>query len=486
MEANVSERVLYAVTMALYLGVMISIGIVVGRRIRRVEDFYLGGRNVGAWVTALSFVSAYFSSVVIIGGGAFGYLYGMATLWIGAINVLVGCTLCWIVMGRRVREFTARLKTMTIPGFLAERFRNPEARVFSGTIIFLFMVIYNVSILKAMAHLFEVLMQIPYMWGVLLSGLIIVLYVGIGGYLAVVWTGFLQTWVMGAGLILLASRAVHAMGGLEAANQALAAIDPGLVSTPGVWGWAGLVSYALIVSYGVWGMPQLVVRFYSIRSTSVLRLGTVLVTLGGSLALLPYLSGAIARVLHPGLANADLAIPTLMRSVLPPSGRALFLAAVASAGMSTFSAVLIIVTSSLVHDVWEKGLGKHLEERKALRANRWVSTAVGIVSLGIALKPPGLVLTLCAFSWAVIAATCLWPLVLGLYWRRATRWGCTAAMVGGCVASLAWMAAGRPFGIHGFIPGIGVSLVLLVVVSLLTPRLPKDHIATIWNKENRG
>jgi len=477
-----TEVAIYALVLALYMVMLLVVGIVTSRRTRSASDFHLGGRRVGPWVTSLSYVAAYFSSVVIIGGGGFGYRFGMSTLWIGAINVLVGCTLVWIFLGRRIRQFTTRLKTMTVPGFFAERYRAKEARTISAVVITLFLIIYNVSILKGMGNAFEGLMGMPYIAGVLLSGAIIVLYVSLGGYLAVVWTGFFQAWVMGVGLILLTVAALKAAGGLTAVNVALAAVDRGLVETPGVWGWAGLISYAMIVSFGVWGMPQLMVRFYSIKSVDVLKIGTVIATIGGSMAVLPYLDGAIARVLHPGLENADLAIPTLTKAVLTPWGGAVFLAGVIAAGMSTFASILIITSGAVVRDVMQKSLGRSLTERQELRYSRIVSAIIGLISLAIALRPPALVLVLTAFSWAVISSTCLWPLLFGLYWRRTTRWGVLSSMGSGLVTSLVWIAAGSPFGVHGFIPGMAVSLVAIVGVSLATAPPSQEHLAFVWGE----
>ncbi|MBE0433222.1 sodium/proline symporter, partial [candidate division WOR-3 bacterium] len=465
-----SEPLIYSLILLAYLGALVLIGFVTGRRTKSVEDFYLGGRQIGPWVTALSFVAAYFSSVVIVGGGGFGYMYGMSTLWIGAINVLLGCTVAWIVLGPRIRTFTQRLKTMTVPGFLGARFQSDFACIFSALIIVVFMIVYNVSILKGMGHIFEVLMNIPYAYGVLISCVIILFYVAIGGYLAVVWTSFVQAWVMGAGLIVLTLFAVRQVGGIAAVNQSLASIDPGLVHTPGIWGWPGLISYALIVSFGVWGMPQLVVRFYSIKNLKVLKIGTVVATVGTCLALLPYFNGAIARTLFPSLANPDLAIPTLVKTILPPSGAAVVLAGVVAAGMSTFSSVLIILSSSMVQDLINKGVRRQMTREKSLFWGKIGSVVIGFASLIIALRPPALVLTLTAFAWAVIASTTLWPILFGIYWKGATKWGCVASMVGGCVTALLWMLAGRPFGIHGFIPGIIVGFLLMVLVSHTTPK----------------
>lgn len=475
-----SDSVVYAIIIIAYLALLILVGLITGRRTKSVEDFYIGGRKIGPWVTALSFVAAYFSSVVIVGGGGFGYLFGMATLWIGAINVLIGCTVCWIVLGPRIRKFTKRLNTMTIPGFIGERYGSRFALIFSALVIIIFMVFYNVSILKGMGHIFEVLMDIPYVYGILLAGVIILFYVSIGGYLAVVWTSFLQAWVMGIGLIVLTVFSVRAIGGVSAANQSLLAIDPGLVYTPGIWGWPGLISFALIVSFGVWGMPQLVVRFYSLKNLRVLKIGTVVATIGTCMALLPYFNGAIARVLLPGLENPDLAIPTLAKTVLSPFGSAIVLAAVIAAGMSTFASVLIILSGSMIQDIIKSGFRKEIGRGKSLFYGKISSIVIGIVSLVIAFRPPALVLTLTAFAWAVIASTTLWPLLFGIYWKRATKAGCVCAMITGCGTALVWMAAGKPFGIHGFIPGIIVGFVVMIAVSYLTPPFSEQHIKKIW------
>ncbi len=475
-----NEIGIYWTVIVVYMFILIGVGLIASRKTRGIADFYLGGRNIGPFVTALSFIAAYFSSVVIIGGGGFGYKFGMSTLWVGAINVLLGCTLCWIFLGKRLRKYTQKLKTMTIPGFIAERFKAPEARIFSAVIIFILMLIYNVSVLKGMGHIFEVLMQIPYIYGILISGIIIILYVAIGGYLAVVWTSFVQALIMIVGLLLLTSRTLFVVGGLTAANEKLAAIDPGLLSTPGIWGYAGLISFCLIVSFGVWGMPQLVIRFYSIKNTAVLRIGTVVVTIGGCLALLPYLNGAVSRILFPALKNPDLAIPTLTKAVLSPLGAAIFLAAVVAAGMSTFAAVLIIVSSAIVRDFWQKGLKKKTDEKKLLRAGRVVSVIAGVISLLIAIKPPGLILVLTAFAWSIIASATLWPILFGIYWRRTTRWGVTTSMFVGSIVALIWMVIGEPFGIHGFIPGISIGLIVIIIVSLLTKPPSKEFIRKIW------
>jgi SSS family transporter len=479
----------YVLVLVVYLGSLAAIGMVMSKRSQSAGDFAIGGRSVGPWVTALSFVAAYYSSVVIIGGGAFGWRFGLSTLWVGAGNVLIGTTLAWIVLGRRIRRFTENLDCMTLPGFFAGRYGNESARIFSAATTGLFLIIYNVSVLKGMANAFEVLMDLPYWAGVVISGVVILFYTAVGGYLAVVWTSMVQAIVMIAALTLLTFFALQEVGGMTALVARLNAVDPGLVSTPGAWGWAGLISFTLIVSLGTWGMPQLIVRFYSIKDARMLRVGTVVVTLGASIALLPYLTGAVARVLVPELESADQAIPALTRLVLNDWGGALFLAGVVAAGMSTFAGVLIIISSSMVRDVWIHGLGRTLSPPAELRANRVMSLVVGVISLAIALKPPALVLVLTAFSWAVIASTNLWPLLFGIYWRRTSAGATLASMVAGVLAALLWQAWSRlglpPLpptlaGVHGFVVGTTVGLVVIVVGTLLGKPAPRGNVDRAW------
>ncbi|MCP4145988.1 MAG: sodium/proline symporter [bacterium] len=481
----------YILVLVVYLGILASIGVVLSKQTKSAGDFALGGRSVGPWVTALSFVAAYYSSVVIIGGGAFGYKFGLSTLWVGASNVLVGTTLAWIVLGKRIRRFTGNLNAMTLPGFFFGRYGSPETRIFSAAATGLFLIIYNVSVLKGMANSFEVLMDLPYWAGVVISGAVILFYTSMGGYLAVVWTSFVQAIVMICALCLLTFMALQKVGGMTVLVERLNDIDPGLVNTPGSWGWAGLISFSLIVSLGTWGMPQLLVRFYSIKDSSMLRIGTVIVTIGASIALLPYLTGAIARVLVPGLESADQAIPSLTALVLNDWGGALFLAGVVAAGMSTFAGVLIIISSSMVRDVWINGLNRTLTPEKELKANRIMSLAVGVISLLIALKPPALVLVLTAFSWAVIASTNLWPLLFGLYWKRTSPKATFWSMILGASAALiwqVWLKLGLPLptvlqGVHGFVTGTAVGLVVIVIGTLVGKPASEEIIEKSWGTE---
>ena len=463
-----SKSLVYITVLALYFIVLLLIGYITKKKTKTSNDFHIGGRKIGAVVSSLSFVSAYFSSVVIIGGGGFGYKYGMATIWIGVINVLLGCMLAWMILGKRTRKMTAKLKAITIPDFLYKRYDLPFAKIFTSIVIALFMVIYNVSILKGLGNTFEVILNIPYIWGVIISGIMVLIYVSMGGYIAVVWTGFLQAIIMGAGLFILLFATLNKVGGLTAGVNSLKLINQNFVDTPGVWGFNGLISYILIVSLGVWGMPQMLARFYSIKNVKAIRIGTVIATIGGSMAIIPYLVGALTRTIYPALTNPDLAIPTLVNSIMSPFAVSIFFIGVIAAGMSTFSAVLIISSSAIIRDLFKESFLFKMTEKKEMNWSIIANSIVGIVSILIAIKPPGLVLTLTAFSWAIIASTCLIPFLIGLYWKGATKTGVVFSMVGGFCTALVWMILKQPYKIHGFIPGVLASLILMVVVSLIT------------------
>ncbi len=467
-----NPNLIYALTLFFYLITLFLIGILTSARMKRsAEGFYLGSRSLGPWVTAFSFVAAYFSSVVIIGGGGFGYKYGMTTLWVGATNVLVGTFLAWVVLGKRTRALTARLNSLTLPDLIAKRHSSPEARVFSALVIGLFLTIYSVSVLQGMGHAFAVLMDLPYIYGLLISGVVIIVYVALGGYLAVVWTGFFQAWVMLFGLLLLTIATIGRAGSLTQLFTRLSSIEAGkYVQTPGAWNWAGLLSYSAIVSFGVWGMPQLVSRFYSIKSLKVLKLGTVLATIGASMALLPYFNGAATRLFFPNLTNPDQAIPHLVKSTLAPFASAIFLTGVIAAGMSTFSAVLITAASAIVKDLMRDSLKIDLTSGKEVLISRLVAAGIGITAFIIAIKPPAMILAITGFAWAVIASTTLWPYLFGLYWQKTSRPAAFVSMLAGSLTALIWLALKNPLKIHGFIPGIIISLISFVLLTIVFPQ----------------
>ena len=399
------QPVFYLSILAIYFIFLLIIGFLTQKKNQSSSDYLIGGRKIGAMVSALSFVAAYFSSVVIIGGGAFGYKYGLSTLWIAAINVLLGCFLAWVVLGKKTRELTKKYNAITLPDFFAKRYQLPFARIFVSVVICLFLIIYNVSILKGLGDTFHILLEIPYVWGVIISGLIVLVYVSFGGYLAVVWTGFIQALIMGAGLILLLTNTLRETGGLTAGVLALKNTNPGLVETPGVWGFPGLISYVLVVSFGVWGMPQMLARFYSIKSNKAIRTGTIIATIGGAMAIIPYLVGALARTKFPDLVNVDQAIPMMVSEFMSPTATAIFFIGVIAAGMSTFSSVLIISSGAMVRDLLKTSFSIRINEKQEIRWNTMTNILIGFISILVAIKPPGLVLTLTAFSWAVIAST---------------------------------------------------------------------------------
>ncbi len=465
-----SEKLFYIIVLALYFVLLLVIGFITRKQTKSSADYHIGGRRIGAVVSSFSFVAAYFSSVIIIGGGALGYRFGLATVWVAAVNVVLGCFLAWAILGKKTRELTAKYNSVTIPDFFAKRFQAPFARVFSSIVIVIFMIFYNISILKALGETSHVLLDIPYFWGVLLSGLIVLVYVSFGGYLAVVWTGFFQAIIMGAGLIFLLIRSLSDVGGMTNLVDRLNTIDPGLVSTPGLWGFPGLLSFTLVVSFGVWGMPQMLARFYSIKDNKAIRWGTVFATIGGAMAFIPFIAGSFARIKFPGLENPDLAIPLLVQALLSPIGIAIFFVGVIAAGMSTFSSVLIIVSGAMVRDLFKNAFRFEMKEKKEMRWTMITNMSIGLISIAVALKPPGLVADLIAFSWTVIASTCLAPFLIGLYWDGATKAGVISSMVGGFTISLLWMFLRQPFGIHGFIPGLVLSFLLIFIVSMLTKK----------------
>jgi Na+/pantothenate symporter len=272
-------------------------------------------------------------------------------------------------------------------------------------------------------------------------------------------------------LLIFAWFTITKVGGLTALTDKLAAlpskIPNGFVETPGEWGWAGLISFAFITSFGVWAMPQLTVRFYSIKNEKLLRVGAIVATIATATAVIPYLCGAAARVILGTIDSPDLAIPLLTKAVLPEWGIALFMAGVFAAGMSTFAGILIVISSAVVRDIYKFGMKKKLEEKKEVKLTRLFSIIVGLISIIFALKPPALILAIFAFASGIIACTNFWPLVFGLYSKKVKRYAAFTSMVAGSTVALIWYLAKRPFGIHEYLVGTLAGLLVMIIGNIL-------------------
>ncbi len=255
----------------IYVIVMIAIGLWCMNKNKSVSDFFLGGRTIGPWLTAFAYGATYFSAVLFIGyAGKLGWGFGLHTLWIVAGNAFIGVFLAWYVLGKRTRTMTARLNAMTMPEFLEARYDSRMLKVISAIIIFIFLVPYTASVYMGLSYLFEVNLGIPYLYALGFMAVLTAIYLIMGGYLALAITDLIQGVVMIIGVFIMVGTLVGQHGGFIESTRELMKPEyaPGLSAPTAIPGWLTLASLVIVTSFGPFGMPQMVQKFYSIKNKS--------------------------------------------------------------------------------------------------------------------------------------------------------------------------------------------------------------------------
>ena len=494
----------------IFLAVTVGVGVYSRKQAKSVEGFVLGGRNVGAWLTAFAFGTSYFSAVVFVGyAGQFGYKYGLSSSWIGIGNALIGSLLAWLILGRRTRLMTQHIQSRTMPDFFGTRFSSQGLRVAASIIVFVFLIPYTAGVYKGISGLFEMGFGIPYQWCVIIMAALTAVYVILGGYKATAINDFVQGIIMLFGIIAVIMAVLATKGGLSSAVEQLSQLPAdnnpsanGLFAD--IWGpdpW-NLVGVVVLTSLGTWGLPQMVGKFYSITDESAIRRGTIISTIfavvvaGGC-----YFLGGFGRLfgtpptLPNGKLDFDSIIPGMLEG-LPDALIGLVVLLVLSASMSTLASLVLTSSSTMTLDLIyrdkksEEGevksgqideeLSAKIERRKVVIMRVLIVFFI-VISLMIALNPPTFIAQLMGISWGALAGAFLAPFMLGLYWKKVTTASVWACFIWGVGITLANMLAGNPFSpINcGAIAMVG-GFVVVFIVSLFTKKMDKETVSKIW------
>ena len=442
--------------LAAYFAVLLLIGFKCRRRAGSVDGFVLGGRSVGAWLTAFAYGTSYFSAVVFVGyAGQFGWRYGISATWAGIGNALIGSLLAWTVLGRRTRLLTQHLDSATMPEFFGKRFGDSKAlKLVASAIIFVFLVPYTASLYNGLSRLFGMAFSIDYTLCIVLMSVLTAIYVIAGGYLATAVNDFIQGLIMLGGLVAVISAVLSAKGGFSAAVDGLARVsDPGVSTSPGVFtSFFGpdplnLLFVVILTSLGTWGLPQMVQKFYAISNEDAIRKGTVISTLfafviaGGC-----YFLGGFGRlfadeigVVEKGGALApaggfDAIVPAML-SNLGPWLIALTVILVLSASMSTLSSLVITSSSTLTSDFVKETCWKKMSPKSEVLAIRvFVVVFIAISGAIATVQYKGgldFIAQLMGISWGALAGSFLAPFLYSLYWKRTTKAACWASFAFG-------------------------------------------------------
>lgn len=477
---------------ALFATIAIGIGILCRKHAGSVSGFILGGRDVGPWLSAFAFGTSYFSAVIFVGyAGQFGWKYGMAATWIGIGNALIGSLLAWRVLATRTRAMTQRLQASTMPEFFGKRFGSKALRIAAAAIIFVFLIPYTASVYNGLSRLFGMAFGLPYEACVVGMALITCIYVVAGGYMATVVNDFVQGIVMLFGIVAVIAAVLAGNGGFDEAVVALSRIPAEGSNMQGAFtsmlgpDLPDLIGVIVLTSLGAWGLPQMVQKFYAVKSGDAIAKGAVISTLfaavvaGGS-----YFLGGFGRLYGNDIAYAangavvyDSIIPTML-SGLPDILVGLVIVLVLSASMSTLSSLVLTSSSTLTLDLLKDNVIKNMGEKQQLLWMRGLLVAFVAISAAIALVQYASSITfiaqLMSISWGALAGAFLGPFFWGLYGKRVSKaavWASFAMGVGLTTGNMIAGFFGAPLiasPINCGAAAIVLSLVIVPMISLMT------------------
>ncbi|MBR5231858.1 MAG: sodium:solute symporter [Clostridia bacterium] len=486
-----------------FFAVTVGIGLYCRRHATDVNGFVLGGRSVGPWLTAFAYGTSYFSAVVFVGyAGQFGWKYGIAATWAGIGNAIIGSLMAWSVLGRRTRVMTQHLNSATMPQFFEKRFNSKALKLAASAIIFVFLIPYTASLYNGLSRLFGMAFDIDYSVCVIVMAVLTGIYVIAGGYMATAINDFIQGIIMIAGIIAVIGAVLKGQGGfIESLNKLGQVSDPAVSSTPGVFASffgpdpAGLLGVVILTSLGTWGLPQMVQKFYAIKSESAINKGMIISTVfalivaGGC-----YFLGGFGR-LFSGMVDVaaqgyDAIIPTML-SGLGTVLISVVVILVLSASMSTLSSLVLTSSSTLTLDFIKGTLVKDMDEKKQLFIMRVLIVVFILISVVLAIIQYNSNITFIAqlmgVSWGALAGAFLAPFLYSLYWKRATKAGVWTSFIFSTVVMLANIACKPLFpallqspinaGAFCMIAGI----LIVPIVSLLTRKPDQALINLVFS-----
>jgi len=472
------ENLSVIITFIVYLLFMLAVGSHFYKKNESLSDYLIGDRQLNKWVAALSAQASDMSGWLLLGLPGYAYLQGMEAVWI-AFGLAAGTYLNWRFVARRLRRYTELAgNAITLPDYFSNRFHdtNRLLRSLSALFILFFFLIYTASGFVAGAKLFESVFGLPYQSALIIGVVVIISYTTLGGFMAVSWTDFFQGIIMFFAIIALPLLALHATGGLAESTAAMGQVAPGYLDlfTNGKGEPLALLSIVSLAAWGLgyFGQPHILARFMAIRSAEEITPARkiAMVWVGISLACAVAI-GLLGRIYLPETlppADSEKVFMILVDRLTHPLIGGILLAAVLAAIMSTADSQLLVTSSALTEDLYRVIIRPTASDKELVWVSRGAVVGVAAVACAIALKPTSSVLELVAYAWAGFGATFGPVVLMSLYWKRMTRNGAIAGMVGGGVTVLVWKSLeGGWFDLYEIVPGFVLSVLLILLFSLL-------------------
>jgi len=486
-----SDHAFQLLAIVIYMLAMIVIGWFAYRRTKNLNDYMLGGRDLGPAVTALSAGAADMSGWLLMGLPGAIYAAGLVEAWI-AIGLTVGAWLNWYLVAPRLRVYTQISKdSITIPSFLDNRLRDNTKliRIVSGIVILVFFTFYVSSGMVSGGKFFQSSFGFDYHTGLLIVSVVTVGYTLFGGFLAVSYTDFLQGLIMFLALILVPIFGLFFTGGIGETIDSIQAVNPEQFSL-----FASTATAAGIISSVAWGLgyfgqPHIIVRFMAIKSVKETKqarrigIGWMILSLVG--AICTALVGLAYFQQNGGTIDDPETVFIVMGQILfHPFIAGIMLAAILAAIMSTISSQLIVTSSALVEDMYKALFKKEASDKHYVMAGRIAVLVVSVVAAYLGWNPDSSILDLVGFAWAGFGAAFGPTILLALYWRKLTNVGALVGMVAGAVVAYIWGQNEALSGmLYEIVPGFFINLILTVIISLVTykrnPEIEKEFDDTL-------
>ncbi len=486
MAENVYDKLSNPLALTVFLLTLlfpIGVGMLALMRTRNQSDFFIGGRSMNAFVVGLSAVSSGRSSWLVLGMSGMAYVSGVSAIWAVAGYTLVEA---WqfIYLGRRLRNETQKMDAITLLDYFEARYndKSRQLRIAGVVIIGIFITAYVAAQFNAGAKSLSTALDISLPLSLGISGLLIMVYMVLGGYVAVAYNDVVRAIIMLVGLVVLPVIGIVQVGGLGILNEMLHQLSPAYLD-PFSLG-AGVIIGFLGIGLGSPGQPHIVVRYMSIKDPAKLKYSAIFgtfwnVVLGiGALCI-----GLVGRILVPdsnALPGSDPEMIYLVMSsnYFGPVLYGLLVGGVFAAILSTADSQLLVVASTFARDLYEKVLAgkRHIDEKEKLRLSRIVVILAGVLALFLAYTAQDLVFWLVLFAWGGLGASFGPALILSLFWKGTTRQGIFAGMITGTLTTIAWwLWLKEPTGIYELIPAFALAMLVTVVVSLVTKGTQDDN-----------
>ena len=463
------------ITFGIYLIAMLGIGIYFYFKSSLVEDYLLGGRSIGSFVTALSAQASDMSGWLLMGLPGVVYMSGLCNIYV-AIGLWIGTLLNWLLVAPRLRVYTEKTRALTLSSFFGRRFRDRTGmlRLLSAIVVLLFFSIYAASSLVAAGKLFDSLFHINYHVAVFIGAGVILMYTLLGGYLAVCWTDLIQ-----GGLMFLALIAVPVVAWFKLPADSAAVVHQvrpeafhllTQAANPGVAVLAAVS--AAVWGLGYFGQPHILVRFMSIKSVSQLPRSTTIAMIWVTISLAAAVAiGLLAIPLFPGLsaANSEKVFIYMIGDFFNPWLGGVLLAAILAAIMSTIDSQLLVASSTLTADFYKNILRKKASSTEQLHVSRIFLLMITIAALLMALNKNNNIFSLVTFAWGGFGAA-FGPVVLTALFSRRTSWkSALCGMMSGTIVMIAWYATGLSVYMYELLPGFVAGLVTILVLNRYFP-----------------